>query len=299
MRVFLTGGTGYTGSFIVKLLVEAGHEVRILAREPRRVTGLLSLPKVEIVEGVIEDREIVAECVKGRDAVIHTALNEGKTAVEMLRNDSETSLFLFESAAQAGCTRAIFTSTTMALGDYRPDMTEEMKTRPFNFYGAAKASVENFMFAFSKVYGMKCNVIRPGSIVGRPALQGGKDRTPGNIEKWVKMALKNEVFTVVRNDGTQSIFGGDLARIYLAILDSHADRQIYFGLGARFIDSLQIVEEIIKQTGSKSTVSVERNPHEDSPKMFDVTKIKRDFGFVFDAWPEYVGMISDTVARCK
>ena len=56
MRVLVTGANGFLGSWIVKLLREEGHEVRVLVR---RSLAELEKLKVETIIGDLSDEELV------------------------------------------------------------------------------------------------------------------------------------------------------------------------------------------------------------------------------------------------
>jgi UDP-glucose 4-epimerase len=51
MKIFLTGGTGFIGSYVVKELSDHGHSVEVLARNPNKVPSLADLPGVKITAG--------------------------------------------------------------------------------------------------------------------------------------------------------------------------------------------------------------------------------------------------------
>lgn len=51
VRILVTGATGYVGGRLIPRLLEEGHEVRVLARDPRRIRGRPWVDRVEVVEG--------------------------------------------------------------------------------------------------------------------------------------------------------------------------------------------------------------------------------------------------------
>lgn len=65
MKVLVTGATGFLGSHIVDQALEAGDEVRVLARPTGDLGYLRSLPDVEIVHGDLGDAESLAAACKG------------------------------------------------------------------------------------------------------------------------------------------------------------------------------------------------------------------------------------------
>ncbi len=295
MKIFVTGGTGFLGSHIVMQLLDQGHEVTVLARDLNRVTGFKGLKGLNLVKGLITDFEKFQDWLKGQDVLIHTVLNWGESASEMILNDMLPAVKLFETAAQVGVQQGIFTSSTMALGEYRHDMHEEMPKKPLDFYGADKASIENFLFGISRKYPMRCNIVRPGRIIGRRAVENGKDWTFEAVPQLVGLVKADKEIRVMKNDGTQLIYGGDLAKIFVALVNSDKNREIYFGVGKNFIDKEAIARKILELTNSKNKIIVEENPYEDRPKMFDAGKIERDFGFSFDTWPEIIEEIKNEI----
>jgi nucleoside-diphosphate-sugar epimerase len=72
MRVFVTGGTGHSGSYIIPELVAAGHEVTGLARSDTAAAALSALgAKVRL--GDLEDLDGLKEAAADSDGVIHVA----------------------------------------------------------------------------------------------------------------------------------------------------------------------------------------------------------------------------------
>ncbi|GAA4498879.1 SDR family oxidoreductase [Actinoallomurus oryzae] len=72
MRVFVTGGTGHSGSYIVPELIAAGHEVTGLARSDESAAALSALG-AKVRRGDIQDLDGLKEAAADSDGVIHVA----------------------------------------------------------------------------------------------------------------------------------------------------------------------------------------------------------------------------------
>ena len=72
MRVFVTGGTGHTGSYIIPELIAAGHEVTSLARSDTAAAALSALG-AKVRRGDLEDLDGLKEAAADSDGVIHLA----------------------------------------------------------------------------------------------------------------------------------------------------------------------------------------------------------------------------------
>jgi nucleoside-diphosphate-sugar epimerase len=72
MHVFVTGGTGHSGSYIVPELIAAGHEVTGLARSDTSAAALSALG-AKVRRGDLQDLEGLKEAAADSDGVIHVA----------------------------------------------------------------------------------------------------------------------------------------------------------------------------------------------------------------------------------
>jgi UDP-glucose 4-epimerase len=206
----------------------------------------------------------------------------------MLTKDTASSVFLFEKAAEAGIKKFIYTSSTAALGEFRQDMDEEMKSKPVNYYCATKAASEEYLMALSYQYPMVCAVIRPGYTFGNPAVEGAPMEVDSRFREIVISALQGRDIIVTENDGTQFIWAGDLAKLYVSVLEKGENRNIYFGLARNFVTWEKIAEQAIMFTGSKSRI-VKKSPEAGGPAcLFTLEKIKDSFGFSFESWDRIV-----------
>ena len=99
MIVAVTGGTGFTGEFVVRGLVHAGHRVRCLARPSADVSRL---PRgVERIVGALENPESLRGLLRGADALVNvSSLGFGHAGA------------VLEACRDASVSRALFFSTT-------------------------------------------------------------------------------------------------------------------------------------------------------------------------------------------
>lgn len=69
--ILVTGGTGFVGRETVKQLVEAGHQVRLLVRDPEKISRDGLFKKCELIKGDILDVASLPTAMQGINAVIH------------------------------------------------------------------------------------------------------------------------------------------------------------------------------------------------------------------------------------
>ncbi|MEW6086028.1 MAG: NAD-dependent epimerase/dehydratase family protein [Chloroflexota bacterium] len=72
MNYFITGGTGFLGGEIVRQLTKAGHDVRVVVRDPKKAQWLEELG-VNLYKGDVTDKESMREAMTGVDGVFHVA----------------------------------------------------------------------------------------------------------------------------------------------------------------------------------------------------------------------------------
>ncbi|HKQ61430.1 MAG TPA: hopanoid-associated sugar epimerase [Candidatus Polarisedimenticolaceae bacterium] len=118
MKVCVTGGSGFVGGHLVRVLLERGASVRCLVRNSGGPDALEGLP-VERVVGDLRDRERVCEAVRGCTQVFHCAADYRlwvPDAGAMLRSNVDGTRHVLEAAAAAGVERVVHTSSVGALG---------------------------------------------------------------------------------------------------------------------------------------------------------------------------------------
>src|SRR5687768_16729902 len=84
MRVFLTGGTGFLGGEVARLLRERGDAVRALVRSPERASSLQAIG-CELVQGDLSDEAALVDACRGTTAVVHCVAVHDLGAAPQLR----------------------------------------------------------------------------------------------------------------------------------------------------------------------------------------------------------------------
>jgi nucleoside-diphosphate-sugar epimerase len=135
-RVFLTGGTGFIGSWLAAALRHRGDEVVALVRSPARAAALRELG-CNLVEGDLADAQAIRRGLEGCDAAVHTAgdYRIGITAAEAVRmrdvNVGGTERVL-DAATEAGVGRIVYVSTVNVFGNTRGRVVDETYERQLN-----------------------------------------------------------------------------------------------------------------------------------------------------------------------
>ena len=202
---------------------------------------------------------------------------------------------LADCCARAGVKHFIYTSSAAAndftykteearIGGIRKyNVFENTKQNPASYYGATKASTENYLNAISYVTDMKVNIVNTGFTYGNPAVEGGPIYSDKRFNEIINNALNGSDIKVVKNDRNPVYQCNDLAEIYIRILKQGVNRTMYFGLSKNYISWEFIAKETLKICNSHSKIIVEDRGWGD-PIMFDVAAIKRDFNLEFDGW---------------
>ncbi len=126
--VLVTGATGYIGGRLVPRLLEAGHRVRCLARDPRKLAGRpwASHPRVELVRGDASREDELFRALQGCGAayyLIHSMMAAGREYAEV---DRALARAFSRAATAAGVERIIYLG---GLGETGAGLSEHLSSR--------------------------------------------------------------------------------------------------------------------------------------------------------------------------
>ena len=126
MRVMVTGGTGFVGCHSTAQLLHAGHEVRLLVRDPARLEAALgpldlSPDRVDHVVGDMCDADSVGRALDGCDAVLHSAavlaVTDHVLAAQALERNAAGARTVLGAAADRGLDPLVYVSSVGAIFD--------------------------------------------------------------------------------------------------------------------------------------------------------------------------------------
>jgi UDP-glucose 4-epimerase len=166
MRVLVTGGAGYIGSHMVKLLVESGAQVTVV--DDLSTGHADAVRGRDFVRGDVADATFTKNLLQQKqiEAVVHFAACSlvGESVADPLkyyRRNVGGTAGLVEAMRQAKVTRLVFSSTAAVYGDpVRTPIDEAHPTQPVNPYGSSKLAIERMLAECSTAYGIGAVVLR-------------------------------------------------------------------------------------------------------------------------------------------
>jgi NADH dehydrogenase len=146
--ILLTGATGVVGGELLPLLLESGHELRVVVREPRRLGP--ARVNVQISLGNLADPFSMRHAMRGVDTVIHLAATiRDQTGGSIEELNGLATMRLLRSAERAGVKRFIFFS---AMGATEFQRTRFFRAKALAERAVREAPLETLVFAPSIVY---------------------------------------------------------------------------------------------------------------------------------------------------
>lgn len=212
-RVLVTGGAGFVGANLVRLLLDRGHAVTVFDNFDRGLTTYLDGLDVAVIRGDVRDANAVAAALKGQEAVYHLAAYG--SVIESIE-DPDTNfqinvvgtLNVLKAAVAQGVGKVIFSSTGGALmGNTPPPVNERSVPRPISPYGASKLACEGYMCAFAEAYGLNTLMFRFANVYGEFSAH-----KKGVFNTYLTAIDEGQPLVVYGESVRDFIFAGDLAR---------------------------------------------------------------------------------------
>jgi UDP-glucose 4-epimerase len=301
MKILVTGGAGYIGSFMTKRLLEKGDEVVVVDSMERGHNEAVD-PRVKLSVGNLLDKTFVAKVFSENhfDAVIHFAgyISMGESMVKpylYFQNNVFSSLNVMEEMVKTKTNNFIFSSTAGVYGNpIKLPISEDHPKNPENPYGESKLMVEKLMYWYQRTSNLNSVALRYFNASGA-SLDGtlGENHNPEShiIPRVMDSILKGESFKLFGTDYKTK--DGTCVRDYIHVLDlaeAHVlavekitkDKGMFiYNVGTGNGYSNREVVEMVKRISGKDFQVEEsaRRPGDADSLVADASKIKTELGF--------------------
>lgn len=246
MKAFVTGGTGFVGANLIRLLLQQGYEVKALARPNARLDNLNGL-EIELISGDLNDPDL-ARSMQGCDCLFHVAAHYSLWQRDrdlLYQSNVLGTRNVLAAAKAAGIERSVYTSSVAAIGiDPSGQPTTEQYQSPVeNLIGDYKqskywAEQEAVKAAQS---GQDIVIVNPSTPIGAYDI---KPTPTGDI---VVRFLERRMPTYVET-GLNFVHVQDVAWGHLLALQKGKSGERYI-LGNQNLSLKQLLDELSQITG--------------------------------------------------
>lgn len=251
MRVLVTGGTGFVGAHVARLLAERGDHVRALVRRSSRIDNLADLD-CEPVYGDLQDAGSLKLALKGCSVLYHVAADYrlwSRHPQELYQSNVEGTRNILCAAREAGVEKVVYTSTVGALG-IPADGSSGTETTPVTLhdmvghYKRSKFLAEEVVRRFHAEEGLPIVIVNPSTPVGE------NDIKPTPTGKIIVDFLNGRLPAFIQT-GLNLIDVRDVARGHLLAAELGTPGQRYI-LGNKNITLKEILQRLANITGRKA-----------------------------------------------
>jgi len=289
-KVLVTGGAGYIGSVLVRILLDKGYSVRAVDSLKFGGDALYDVsqhPDFEFVKGDIRNDADIDIAIKGMDYIAHLAAIVGDPACSKFSDEAKevndtASVALFEKAEKAGIKRFVFASTCSNYGKMAdPDsyVDENSELRPVSLYAELKVKFEDYILNKRKDTKMCGTALRFSTVYGfSPRIRF--DLTVNEFTRNVCLTGEQEIWGPQFNRPYCHV--DDLARAVVMVLEASEEkvRAKVFNVGdtKENYSKRMLMEEIQKQLPETKVIYVDKT---DDPRDYRVNcdLIKNELGF--------------------
>jgi CDP-glucose 4,6-dehydratase len=294
MRALVTGGRGFAGSWLAKVLLVSGAEVTSLDREGASPSGL-ELQGIERevndVVGDLRDHEGILGLLRegSIDAVFHLAAqaivgDANASPLPTFETNILGTWVVLEACREARVERIVVASSDKAYGPHEQlPYTEDAALQPTFPYDVSKAAADLIARSYWHTYGLPVAVSRFAN------LYGGADRNFSRLIPETVTAVLDGRPPIIRSDGSPErdfLYVEDAARAYLAIADALGSDRAggeAFNAGWGRAHPVREVVELICELGPSDVEPDYRgggNPGGEIDRQYvDATRIRQEIGW--------------------
>lgn len=292
MKVLVTGGCGFIGSHLCRMLVSSGEfdvtnlDALTYAADPDAPSEYRDDPRYRFVRGDICDANLVLEAMEGSEAVFHLAaesfvdrsLHRG---TDFVRTNVEGTEVLLSAARRLGIDRFLHVGTDEVYGSLTlpgEKATEEYPLQPSSPYAASKAAADLLVLAAHRSYGQDV-------VVTRCSNNYGPRQFPEKLVPLFVTNLIDGVEVPVYGDGMQIrdwLYVEDHCRALMTVLERGRPGEVYNVAAEQNPEwtNLDVAAALVEMTDRNADLirSVEDRPGHDRRYAMSSAKL-RDLGW--------------------
>jgi UDP-glucose 4-epimerase len=275
MKILVTGGAGFIGSWVADAFISEGHEVLIIDDLSSGIKE--NIPKeADFIKGDIRERELLEKVFYDyRPDIVdhHAAQMDVRRSVENPVFDAQVNIIgtlnLLELSIRYRIKRFIFASTGGAIYGEPEDLPADEKTPPMPIspYGASKYAVEKYLGYYKAVYGFDYIALRYANVYGPRQNPHGE---AGVVAIFCNKVLSRKA-CLIFGDGNQTrdyVFVGDVAKANMMSINAPvASYNIGTGIETSVNDLVKVLRKV-----SGNEFKVEYAP----PRLGEVQRISLD-----------------------
>lgn len=281
MRIFVTGGTGFLGKYVVNELHKKGHHVLVLSRTSHRQPG------VEFLKGDMSDVSKWKKKLKlfKPDSAIHLAW-EGlpSQAIDVSMKNIFGGMECIRALGEAGCKTIVVAGSDQEYGHSGKKMKEDSLVKPYNLLFSSKVALYWLGSKLAEQYKMNF-------VWARIFFLYGAGQRPGALIPYLTTSLYGGAEPEIRNPhgANDFVYVQDAAEalVLLATKKAKASNAIYNIASGVLTPTATIISHVYASF-KKKPPRFSKNPN--GPATWvgayaDISKIKKDFG-----WKPKVGL---------
>lgn len=214
MRILVTGGAGFIGSHVSKVLLDQGHSVTVVDNLSNGHKDAVD-SRARFFQSDLLDKEALEEILPSHEAVIHMAAfievaQSIEKPVEFSENNIVGTVKLLEAMKKTNVKKIIFSSSATVYGKPSkiPITEDHPLAYPENPYGLTKVSVEHFCILYHMLFGFDVIILRYFNPYG-----------PGELHNPETHAIPNFIRAALAKKPIPLYWNGEQIRDFIYIED--------------------------------------------------------------------------------
>ncbi len=288
-NIFVTGGSGFIGSALIKNLINSGYKVNCLdLKRP----DYPSSKNFKFFKGNINDKKLVKKAISNCKVIIHLAASLGvqhtdRNIIECLDLNIYGTRILLEIAQEIKVDKFIFVSSSEVYGEQTKfPINENSELKNKSIYATSKIVAEQYVRGFYQKFKLKFNIVRFFNVYG----PGQKENFV--MSKFKKQVTSNKPLTVFGNGNQIRSFCNvsDATEGLIQVLEKGKKNETYnIGNNNEPISIYDLAQRFVKM--SNTNIKTKKIPYEKSDRSKDREIFKR--------YPDLKRVFKDTKYRPK